>query len=242
MMRLVTSPSFALPADYPRIKRVGSFQELVATPLENGVNALCWERSLKGDFREIVTALGEGEGIVSLDEEDLLALRLSPDGHAAREVLLADLAALRAHDLQPSLDCIYGTPQDLSGGPFPVDVLSFHADSATVPADTYLCAYTEAPSEGLRNEDALRRVDIPETRAALLDLYGGADDAGFAEFLNENFYDLHYAPRPGAQPFSFGLGNMWRIATDYPGNPVPPCVHRAPAAVPGRPPRLLLIS
>ena len=210
--------------------------------MESGVNALYWERTLTGDFREIVARLGVDEGIVSIDEDDLLALDLSAAGAAAREILIADLTALRDYDLQPSLDCIHSTPQDTSGGPFPVDVLSYHADSATVPADTYLCAYTEAASEGLRNEDAIRRVDLPETRAELLKLYGGADDAGFAAFLNEHFYDLHYAPRPGAQPFSFGLGNMWRIATDYPGNPVPPCVHRAPAAVPGRPPRLLLIS
>ncbi len=41
---------------------------------------------------------------------------------------------------------------------------------------------------------------------------------------------------------SFGLGNLWRIAVDYPGSPVPPCIHRAPITRPGRPPRLLLIS
>jgi len=62
------------------------------------------------------------------------------------------------------------------------------------------------------------------------------------EYLNENFYDLHYAPVEGAQPFSFGLGNFWRIATEYPGSPVPPCIHRAPPDAPGRAPRLLLIS
>ena len=45
-----------------------------------------------------------------------------------------------------------------------------------------------------------------------------------------------------AEPFSFGLGNLWRIAVEYPDSPVPPCVHRAPATIPGRPPRLLLIS
>ena len=36
--------------------------------------------------------------------------------------------------------------------------------------------------------------------------------------------------------------HLWRIAVDYPGSPVPPCVHRAPETRPGRPPRLLLIS
>jgi hypothetical protein len=94
----------------------------------------------------------------------------------------------------------------------------------------------------LRNEDARRRVDIPETRAELLQLFGGADDDAFLEYLNENCYDLHYAPISQARPFSFGLGNVWRIAVDYPGSPVPPCIHRAPETVPSQPPRLLLIS
>jgi hypothetical protein len=85
-------------------------------------------------------------------------------------------------------------------------------------------------------------VDQPETRAALLKEFGGADGEEFREFLQENCYDLHYVPKASAQPYGFGLGNLWRIATDYPGSPVPPCVHRAPATRPGDPPRLLLIS
>ena len=36
-----------------------------------------------------------------------------------------------------------------------------------------------------------------------------------------NCYDLQYAPTPQAQPFSFGLGNLWRIAVEYPDSPVP---------------------
>lgn len=93
-----------------------------------------------------------------------------------------------------------------------------------MPVDTFLCTYVGACSEGLPNEQAQRRVDVPETRAELLRLYSGEDDAEFLEFLAENFYDLHYAPLPGAQPFSFGPGNLWRIAIQYPGCPVPPCV------------------
>ena len=64
----------------------------------------------------------------------------------------------------------------------------------------------------------------------------------FLAFLNENFYDLHYAPLPEAQPFSFGIGNLWRVAIEYPGSPVPPCIHRAPITHPGQPSRLLLLS
>jgi hypothetical protein len=48
--------------------------------------------------------------------------------------------------------------------------------------------------------------------------------------------------RAGARPYSFGTGNMWRIAIAWPGCPVPPCIHRAPESVAGAPPRLLLIS
>ncbi len=39
----------------------------------------------------------------------------------------------------------------------------------------------------------------------LLELFGGAEGEEFEEFLTENFYDLHYAPLPGAKPFSFGF-------------------------------------
>lgn len=234
--------SFISPADYPRIKVVRSFHELVTTPLEGELNALCWERTLPGDFGEIVERLGVAQGIVSVDDACLGDLTLSDAGKVARAILIEDQQLLRSSDLAPSLDCIHSSPRDLRGGPFPTDVYSFHADSATVAADTYLCSYTEAASEGLRNDEARRRVDIPETRAELLKLFGGEDGAGFLEYLNENYYDLHYAPVAGAQPFSFGLGNLWRIATEYPGNPVPPCIHRAPATSPERPPRLLLIS
>jgi len=231
-----------LPTDYPRIRRAHSFQELVGTPFSDGVNALVWERSLPGDFCEVVARLGAGEGLVTLDESRLLSLQVSKAGRVAIEVLLADLQLLCAHELAPVLNCIHDYPRDEQEGPVATDVFSFHVDSAPVEADTWLCTYHGAPSEGLRNEEAQQRVDIPATRAELLQLYGGEDDAGFRKFLTENSYDLHYAAMPQAQPFSFGLGNLWRIAAEWPGCPVPPCIHRAPERLPSRPPRLLLIS
>jgi hypothetical protein len=229
-------------AENPRIRRVGSFLELLAIPFADGVNALCWERTLPGDFSEVVDLLGVGEGITTLDESLLRSLPVSAAGRVAIDVLLADQQLLRAHDLDPALNCIIGYPRDEDPGPVATDVFSFHADSAPVPAATWLCTYHGAASEGLRNEEAQRRVDIPATRAELLARFGGADDADFQEYLRENCYDLHYAPLPSARPFSFGLGNLWRIAIAYPGCPVPPCIHRAPATPPGAPPRLLLIS
>jgi hypothetical protein len=235
--------AFPFPSDYTRIKQVGSFLELANTPFADGVNALCWPRPLEGDFGEVVSRLGTSdEAIVTLDEPGLRSLELSLGGRMAVEVLLADLKLLRDIGRDPVLNCIHGYPRDDGEGPVPTDVFSFHADSAPVEADTWLCTYYGPASEGLRNDQAVRRVDVPGTRAKLLQAYGGRDDEGFREFLSENCYDLHYAPVDKARPFSFGRHSLWRIAVDWPGSPVPPCVHRAPETSAGDPTRLLLIS
>lgn len=230
-----------LPPDYARIRCVGSFHELATTAFAEGVNALCWPRALPGDFGEIVTLLGVGEGLVTVNDARLHALPASPAGRAAIAVLVADQRLLRELGVEPVLNCIHAYASDEAAGVVPTDVFSFHADSAPIAADTWLCTYHGVPSEGLRNEEARRRVDDPVTRSALLREFGGADDSDFAAYLHDNCYDLHYAAAPRAQPFSFGVGHLWRIAVEYPGSPVPPCIHRAPATVPGQP-RLLLIS
>jgi hypothetical protein len=231
-----------LPSDYARIKAVKTFDELVSTRFGDGINALCWQRSVPGNFDEVVQKLGVTDEITTLDESRLKALSLSDAGKAAVDILIRDQELLHSVGLSPILDCIRAYSRDVDPGPVPIDVYSFHVDSATVETDTYLCSYNEVSSEGLRNDEAERRIDIPETRAKLLKLFGGEDDEDFNEFLEENCFNLHYAPRSGAQPFSFGLGNLWRIAVDYPASPVPPCIHRAPTTFPGQSARLLLIS
>lgn len=234
-------PASSFVPDHPRIRVVGSFDELVMTRFADGVNALCWPRELKGDFEEIVTKLDVGPGITHLTEKVLRALPLSTAGLQAAAAMLGDFQCLVDLGLQPTLDCINGYAHPEQRGPLRTDVCSWHADSATCEADTWLCTYLGASSEGLSNEDAIRRVDVPETCAYLLKLHGGADDAGFDEWLNDHFYDLHYAPLPQAAPYSFGVGNLWRVATLHDGCAVPPCIHRAPDPVPGQK-RLLLIS
>lgn len=230
-----------VPPAYFRIRLVSSFEELVTTRFADGINALCWERALPAGFDEIVAAQPPGEGVVPLDERHLHRLRLGAPGQVARDVLIDDLRRLRDRGLLPELNCIHGYPRDEEPGLVVTDVFSFHADSAPVEADTYLCTYHGSPSEGLPNEEARRRVDDPVIRAALRQEFGDGDDDAFQDWLRENAYDLHYAPLPGAQPYSFGLGHLWRIALDRPGSPVPPCIHRAPATIAGQP-RLLLIS
>lgn len=230
-------------SSFRRVKVVGSFDELATTRFGGDVNALVWPRVLTGDFDEIVARVAAREDDIStLEDEWLRGLGLSAAGRAAVEILIQDQERLRALGLAPELNCIQRYPKDEASAVVPIDVYSFHVDSATVEADTWLCSYTESSSEGLLNEEALKCVDDPATRAELLGRYGGKDDADFAEYLRENCYDLHYVPRTGARPYTFGLGHFWRIATDYPGSPVPPCVHRAPDTIPGRPPRLQLIS
>lgn len=227
-----------------RIRLVRTFDELRTTPLAGGINALCWPRRLPGDFAAVAARFAGQPGVTAIDEEALASLRSSAadDEKAAMDVLLGDLRLLRDEGLDPELDAVRGYARDERHGPVRTDVCSFHVDRAPVETDTWLCTYHGAPSEGLANEDAERLVDVAEVRATLLASYGGGDGDGFREHLAGHSYDLHYRAKPFARPFSFGVGNLWRIATLWPGCPVPPCIHRAPAMSPQDGPRLLLIS
>ncbi len=239
------SDIFIPPAGYDRIKVVGSFDELVDSSFGPRVNAICWPRRLAGDF-DALAACFSGEGdIVSINRQRLDALRgqLGAGGLTAIDEVLEDQRLLAERGLLPSLECVARYPRDDPSSPVPTDVYSFHADRATVAADTYLCSYNGLSTQALRNEEAVRRMDIPDVRAALESLYrqeGAEED--FEAYLRDHCFDLHYAPLPRAVPFSFGAGNLWRIAIEYPGCPVLPCLHRAPVEAAGQPPRLLLIS
>lgn len=224
---------------FASVKVVDSFEQLASTPFADGVNAYCWPRVLDGNFAEVLEKIAPGDGITTLDENMLQGLIVSPSGRLAIDMMLADTNLLTSMGLDPVLNCIHAYPSDDATAPVSTDVFSFHVDSAPVQSETWLCTYFGASSEGLLNSQAIRRVDIPSTRAELLKLYGGDDDEGFCEFLSENCYDLHYAALPDADPYPFGTANLWRIAVQYPDCPVPPCIHRAPRT---DSPRLLLIS
>jgi hypothetical protein len=231
-MRIVTP-------EETQINRVASFQELVSTPFPGGVNAMCWSRTLAGDFEEIVNQVAQTENILELDEEQLLELRLSAQGQLARDILLHDLQLLKAHGASPVLNLIHYYERDDAYTFFPTDVYSFHVDRSPIPTNTYLCTYYGAPSEILPNALAEQKVLVPEIREELRKLYTGAEQ-GFESFLREHFFDLHYQAKPQAAPISLGVGNLWRLAVDYPSSTVLPCVHRAPLELTGQP-RLLLI-
>jgi hypothetical protein len=221
-----------------QIQYVKSFQDLVSTPFHGAINAVCWSRNLTGDFSEIVGKIELNENLAEIDEDELLELQLSVQGQLAREILINDLKLLKLHGASPTLNLIKYYERDDAYPFFPTDVYSFHVDSSPIPTNTFLCTYFGESSEILPNENAEQKVLVPEIRAELKKLYGGADE-GFEEFLSEHFFDLHYHTKPEARPVNLGVGHLWKLALNHPESKVLPCVHRAPKE--NRQKRLLLI-
>jgi hypothetical protein len=228
-----------LPHAESQIHCVTNFQDLVATPFNGVMNAICWTRKLTGDFSEIVNKVALSGNITEIEPEELCELQLSEQGQLAREILLNDWKLLKAHGASPSLNVINHYDRDETCPFFPTDVYSFHVDRSPIPTDTFLCTYYGEPSEILPNSQGKKKVLIPEIRDELKKLYHGADE-GFESFLSEHFFDLHYQAEPDARSINLGRGNLWRLAVDHPGSQVPPCIHRAPKEKPGQN-RLLMI-
>jgi len=222
-----------------QIRYVANFQDLVSTPFQGEMNAVCWARQLTGDFSEIVKKVERNENVTTIEQEELRELQLSEQGQRAREILLNDLKVLRALGASPVLNVIKHYDRDYTYPFFPTDVYSFHVDRSPIPTDTFLCTYYGESSEILPNSQGKKKVLIPEIRDQLKKIYGG-DEAGFESFLSEHFFDLHYQADPDARTISLGLGHLWRLAVDHPQSQVPPCLHRAPKEKPGHH-RLLLI-
>ena len=215
---------------------VESFQQLVNKPFAGKVNAMCWLRDLEGDFEEVARKIVLKEAVTLITEADLQALELSLGGQKAREIILQDLKLLSDFGADPVLNLIKNYEEDDFF--FSTDVYSWHVDRSPIATDTFLCTYFAESSEIIPNDQAIQKVLNPEWRERLLKLYDGPEE-GFGEFLEENYFDLHYQALPSASPKRLGHGHLWRLATDNPQSPVLPCIHRAPREMGGL--RLLLI-
>lgn len=218
---------------------VSSFSELINTHFKGVMNALCWERNLDGDFKEIVSQLQLKENITEISVEELFALDLSEKGSVARKIILNDLQLLTDFGASPSLNLLQNYERDDEFDFISTDVYSFHVDRSPIGTDTFLCTYYGASSDIIPNDQVIQKILIPEIREKLRQLYNGKEE-DFESFLQENFFDLHYDPKPNAQPTNLGTGHLWRLAVDHPEQKVLPCVHRAPVENEGEY-RLLLI-
>ncbi|MBK9591588.1 MAG: hypothetical protein IPO32_08780 [Crocinitomicaceae bacterium] len=228
-----------LPDIENHIHNVSSFEDLVFTPFQGVINAICWKRELKGDFSEIVNKIELDGNITEIDPENLLELQLNEEGQLAREILLNDFNLLKEYGAAPAINIIKQYDRDETHVFFPTDVYSYHVDRSPIPGATFLCTYYGAPSEIITNAQVQQKIRVPEIRNQLEKLYTGSPE-GFESFLSEHFFDLHYQPLLNAQPISLGLGHLWRLAIDHPESKVLPCVHRAPVEKDGEL-RLLMI-
>lgn len=226
-------------SDNSQIGIASTFFELVNTDFVGEKNALCWHRNLEGDFKEIVAQLQLKENITEVNPQDLLALQLSKKGNCAREIILNDLRLLADFGASPTLNLLKCYERDQEFDFISTDVYSFHVDRSPTATDTFLCTYHGAASAIIPNEQAEQKVLIPEIREKLAALHNGPS-AEFENFLEENYFDLHYLAKPHGTPINLGLGHLWRLAVDHPTQQVLPCIHRAPMEKEGEY-RLLLI-
>ncbi|MDR6489113.1 hypothetical protein J2799_003652 [Chryseobacterium vietnamense] len=226
-------------SDHHQVGMVSSFSELVNTRFQGVMNAICWHRNVVGDFKEIVTKLLLKDNITEVSSEDLLALELSEEGSMAREIILNDLQLLTDFGASPVLNLLKCYERDEELGFISTDVYSYHVDRSPVGTDTFLCTYHGTASDIIPNDQVEQKILIPEIREQLRKLYDGPEEE-FEDFLKEYFFDLHYQPKPDAEPVNLGVGHLWRIAVDHPDQEVLPCVHRAPVENVGEY-RLLLI-
>lgn len=226
-------------SDNSQIGMAATFSELVHTDFKGEMNALCWHRNLDGDFKEIVALLSLQENITEVFPENLLALQLSEKGNTARETILNDLQLLADFGASPSLNLLKCYERDDEFDFISTDVYSFHVDRSPIATDTFLCTYHGAASDIISNSQAEQKILIPEIRAKLKELHDGPEEE-FEDFLQENYFDLHYQVNADAEPINLGLGHLWRLAVDHPKQQVLPCIHRAPIENEGEY-RLLLI-
>jgi hypothetical protein len=214
-------------SDTNQVGLVSTFDELIHTAFKNEMNAICWHRNLAGDFKEIVAKLQLKENVTAVSIEELLALSLSQQGNVARASILNDFNLLTDLGASPVVNLLKSYERDEEFDFISTDVYSYHVDRSPIATDTFLCTYYGAASDIIPNDQVEQQILIPEVRQKLQEVYDGPATE-FESFLKEYFFDLHYRPKPDANPINLGVGHLWKLAVDHPEQQALPCVHRAP--------------
>ena len=217
----------SMTSEHSQLIYVSSFEELINTKFMGQRNAICWQREVQGDFKEIVDQLELEDDLTEISIEDLLALSLSKQGNLAREILLNDIKLLTEIGALPSLNLIRHYERDDEFDFISTDVYSYHVDRSPIATDTFLCTYYGATSDIIPSAQATQKILIPKIREQLKQLHQGSEEE-FEEFLKENFFDLHYEVDLNAKVTNLATGQLCRLAVDHPTQYVSPCVHRAP--------------
>lgn len=137
---------------------------MVTIPFQGAKNALCWNRSLKGDFSEIAKKVVCNGNIASISPKELFAVQLSEEGNLASEMLLCNLKLLEDYGAAP-LNVIENYERDEDVPLLPTDVYSFHVDRSPVPTATFLCTYFGAASDFFAKRTSNTKRLVPEIRA-----------------------------------------------------------------------------
>ena len=82
-------------SENPQIKVVNNFLELVTTKFQGLNNAMCWQRDLSGDFKEIASKLSLEENITEISIEEQICFTTDEDDLKDIPNLIEKLKLLR---------------------------------------------------------------------------------------------------------------------------------------------------
>lgn len=209
-----------IPRKNSRVKVVASLSDMFNRAFGGAeeVNCIVHPRKLSGDFNALARRLSaplklEKKPFVELST-DAFALHARSLRGAEKKAAKAILADMKRMDEQNLNPVlrVIGEGDYREQSAFD-RVHDFHADGVTkVGGYKVLCCYTSPVTEGLRLEDA--------------------------EFQEDGYYKM----KPGAKPFSFRPGSIWRHAVIGTGEGILPFIHRAPHVSEQRQPRLILMA
>ena len=215
-------------------------------------NVILHRRKLRGDFNALAAHLAGNKKVTidrSLRREDVVKAEKELKGKAkkAAQEILADIDMLAREGYHSTKLRLIGDEgyrmdhgYDLKKGS---GVSLFHFDGGQPLKGRVLTAYAGATTQGIAPEDCIRFVDIPKFQQDLIGRFGQdhVDPKELAALMKRSIADIRL-PKPGAIPYAFSVGDIFRHAVRDNKAGVTPHLHRAPPMTTGAKPRLLLVA